>query len=91
MAVRDRARELRGTEMTIRAYVLIETSSDEVDGSFAHGLQNCLAVGHRFRPSELMVHIECSEAADLNRAVTEDFANLPGVTRVTSCVVIGAD
>ena len=80
--------------MTVRAYVLIEASSDtidEVEGSFAHGLQNCLALGHRFRSSELMVHIECTEPEDLNRAVTHDFATLPGVTRITPWVITPAD
>jgi hypothetical protein len=80
--------------MTVRAYVLVEASSntiDEVEASFAHGLQNCLALGHRLWPPELMVHIECTESADLSRAVTQDFANLPGVTRITPLVVVTAD
>jgi hypothetical protein len=80
--------------MTIRAYVLIEASSDtmaEVEGSFAHGLQNCLALGHRLVYSELMVHIECTEPEDLARAVTHDFAHLPGVTRITPWIIRPAD
>jgi hypothetical protein len=51
---------------------------NEVEASFAHGLHNCLALCHRFWSSELMVHIECTEPEDLNRAITHDFANLPG-------------
>jgi hypothetical protein len=49
-----------------------------VQDSVGHGLRNCLAFGHGFQPSEVMVHLEATELADLHRAI---MVNLPVFTR----------
>jgi DNA-binding Lrp family transcriptional regulator len=75
----------------VRAYLLIETAPDKaaaVQASVGHGLMNCLAIGHIFMPSEVMVHIECTDLKDLHEAITHDLAQLEGVKRITPCVVI---
>jgi hypothetical protein len=48
----------------VRAYILLETAAGKdgaVQASVGHGLKNCLAIGHSLRPSEVMVHIECTD------------------------------
>jgi hypothetical protein len=75
----------------VRAYILIETAAGKdgaVQASVGHGLKNCLAIGHSLWPSEVMVHIECTDLECLNEAIVHDIAQLEGVLRVTTCVVV---
>jgi hypothetical protein len=75
----------------VRAYILIETAAGKdgaVQASVGHGLKNCLAIGHSLRPSEVMVHIECTDLACLNEAIVNDISQLEGVLRITTCVVV---
>lgn len=75
----------------VRAYILIETAGDKtgsVRDSVGHGLMNCLAVGHSFQPSEVMVHIDATELADLHQAITVDIPRLAGVKRITTCMIV---
>ena len=76
--------------MTVRAYLLVETAAgkDElVLSSVGHALQNCLALGHRFHDSELVVDLVCTSTEDLHRAIALDIPSKEGVTRVTPLVV----
>jgi hypothetical protein len=40
--------------------------------------------------NEVIVRLECDDPAMLNQAVSHDFARIPGVTRITTCVVINS-
>lgn len=78
----------------VRAYVLIETTSEKtgaVLGAVGHGLMNCLALGHSFRSSEVVAHLECTELNDLVRAVTDDLAGRDGVLRVGPLQIINGE
>jgi hypothetical protein len=80
--------------MTVRAYLLVETAAgqdDRVLSSVGHGLQNCLALGHRFHDSELIVDLVCTDLEDLQRAIALDIPKKDGVTRVTPLVVTGEE
>jgi DNA-binding Lrp family transcriptional regulator len=75
----------------VRAYILLETAADKtaaVQASVGHGLKNCLAIGHSLWPSEVIVHLECTNLECLNEAITHDIAQLEGVRRITTCVVV---
>ena len=75
----------------VRAYILIETAPGkhgQIQASVGHGLKNCLAIGHSLRPSEVIVHLECTDLACLNEAIVNDIPQLEGVVRITTCVVV---
>ena len=75
----------------VRAYILIETTADKaaaIRDSVGHGLGNCLAIGHSFRPAEVMVHLECTDPEFLQRAIVEDIARMDGVRRITPCLIV---
>ena len=78
--------------MTVRAYLLVETEAGKDDlvlSSVGHALQNCLARGHRFHGSEVIVDLVCTAMDDLHRAVTLDIPGKEGVRRVIPLVVTG--
>jgi DNA-binding Lrp family transcriptional regulator len=75
----------------VRAYILIETTPDRdgaIRDSVGHGLGNCLALGHSFRPAEVMVHIECTDLESLQQAITQDLARKEGVRRITTLLIV---
>ena len=77
--------------MTVRAYVLIETTPEQtgaVRDAVGHGLTNCLALGHSFRASEVLAHLECTDRKDLYEAITAEYPGRDGVTRVTPLQII---
>jgi hypothetical protein len=78
----------------VRAYVLIETAAGKtgfVRDSVGHGLMNTLAVGHSFRPAEVMVHLEATALEDLHRAIMVDIPTLDGVKRVIPCMIVTSE
>ena len=80
--------------MTVRAYVLIETTPEQtgaVHGAVGHGLANCLALGHSFQTSEVLAHLECTDLKDLFRAITEEYPGRDGVIRVTPLQIINGE
>jgi hypothetical protein len=67
---------------TERAYLLVENApTADVTNSLDKGLQNCLALLANIYPNETIVHLECSEPADVNVAIAQ-MAKVTGVTRV---------
>ena len=77
--------------MTMRGYVLIETAdgqAGDIGASVGHGLANCLALGHAFQPSELVVHLECTELKDFQKAILDDLARRQGVKRITPVAIV---
>ena len=72
--------------MTVRAYVLIETTPERtgaVHAAVGHGLANCLALGHSFQTSEVLAHLECTDLTYLHEAISREYTGRDGVIRVT--------
>ncbi len=70
----------------MRAYALIEVepgATDVVSSIRSFSLQNCLLIAERLYPSEVIAHIEGTELADLNRAVTDLMSGIPAILRIT--------
>ena len=77
--------------MTVRAYLLIETTAEQagaVEASVGGGLMNCLALAYSLWPAEVLVHIECTDLADLHQAMTHDLLQREGVRRITPLLVV---
>ena len=77
--------------MTVRAYVLIETTperTEAVHDAVGHGLTNCLALGTTFRTSEVLAHLECNDVKDLYEAIAQEYPGRDGVIRVTPLQII---
>lgn len=75
----------------VRAILYIEIAAGST--STAHQLEhvslmNCkqLVLHHGY--DEMIVQVECNDPESLNRTITDSFAGIEGVTRITTCVVI---
>jgi hypothetical protein len=80
--------------MTVRAYVLIETTPEltrAVHDAVGHGLANCLALGHSFLTSEVLAHLECTDLKYLYEAITQEYPGRDGVIRVTPLQIINGE
>ena len=51
-------------------------------------LMNCLQIVLHLAPNEVIVRVECNDPESLNETITDSFAKIEGVTRITTCVVI---
>ena len=74
----------------IRAYVLIETTADKagaVRDTAGHNLMNCKAIAETLWPSEVVVHLEATDAESLQEAIVRRLPQLDGVRRVTTWAV----
>ena len=83
--------EGEGSRVMVRAYLLIEATAERagrVEASVGHGLMNCQAIGYSLRPAEVLVHVECTDLADLHQAMTQDLLQLDGVMRITPLLVV---
>jgi hypothetical protein len=72
---------------TERSYLLVENApTANVKDSLDKDLQNCKALLANIYPNETIVHLECSELADINVAVAQ-MAKVTGVTRIMVLVL----
>jgi hypothetical protein len=75
----------------VRAYVLIETTPEKTGAVLAgvgSNLTDCLALGHHFMGTELVVHLHCDNVRFLHEAIVENLPSREGVVRVTPLHVI---
>lgn len=75
----------------VRAILYVEVDPDfpSAPDELAHvSLGNCLQLVAQLSFNEVVVRVECDDPDMLNQAVTHDFARIPGVVRITTCVVI---
>jgi hypothetical protein len=74
----------------VRGYFLIEVALDDpgaTEGALS-SLDNCKAVAENVWSSELIVHIQCNNLHDLNKAVIENMSKAPGVSRLTTLAIM---
>lgn len=72
-------------------YVEVDPNASSVVDELAHvSLGNCLQLVSQLSFNEVVIRVECDDAEMLNQAVARDFARIPGVTRITTCVVINS-
>ena len=70
-------------------YIEIAEGSASTAERIEHvSLMNCLQLVSHIAPNEVLVRVECNDPESLNQAITDSFARIEGVTRVTTCVVI---
>ncbi len=77
---------------SVRAYVLIETAPGTVDtviGSL--GLGNCKALTESLWHSEIIAHIQCNDLKSLNTAITDSIAQIEGVSRTTTWIIVKSE
>ena len=72
---------------TTRAYVLIDAADVDAVRQGLNGMANCKALDSPLWPGELVVHVECNDAASLNAVLTEHIGQITGVTRTTVWLV----
>lgn len=70
-------------------YIEIAEGSTSAADQLEHvSLMNCLQLVSYLTPNEVIVRVECNDEESLNEAITDSFAKIEGVTRITTCVVI---
>ncbi len=70
-------------------YIEIAEGSTLAADQLEHvSLMNCLQLVSYLTPNEVIVRVECNDPESLNQAITNSFAKIEGVTRITTCVVI---
>jgi hypothetical protein len=77
----------------VRAILYVELAEDfpEAADQLAHvSLANCLQLAAPLSYNEVVLRVECNDAASLHQAITQSFATIPGVRRITTCVVINS-
>jgi hypothetical protein len=72
-------------------YVEVDAAFPSAPDELAHvSLGNCLQLVSQLSYNEVVVRVECDDPAMLNQAVTHDLARIPGVMRITTCVVVNS-
>ena len=72
-------------------YIEIAEGSTSTAERLEHvSLMNCLQLVSHMAPNEVIVRVECNDPESLNRTITDSFAGIEGVTRITTCVVINS-
>jgi DNA-binding Lrp family transcriptional regulator len=72
-------------------YVEVAEGSPSAADQLEHvSLANCLQLVSFLSPNEVIVRVECNDVTSLNEAITHSFAEISGVTRITTCVVINS-
>ena len=70
-------------------YIEIAEGSTSTADQLEHvSLMNCLQLVSYLTPNEVIVRVECNDQESLNETITDSFAKIEGVTRITTCVVI---
>jgi hypothetical protein len=70
-------------------YIEIAEGSPSTADQLEHvSLMNCLQLVLHLAPNEVIVRVECNDPESLNQTITDSFAKIEGVTRITTCVVI---
>ena len=70
-------------------YIEIAEGSTSTADQLEHvSLMNCLQIVLHLAPNEVIVQVECNDQESLNETITDSFAKIAGVTRITTCVVI---
>jgi len=70
----------------VRAYALIEVepgATEVVSRIRSFSLQNCKVIAERLYSSEVIVHFEATELADLNTALTDLLSGVSAILRIT--------
>ena len=68
----------------VRAYVLLETPVKlETVKASNGGMSNCKPLFHRIFSGEILVHVQCSDMKDLNKAITDQLSQTEGLTNMT--------
>ena len=70
----------------MRAYALIEVepgATEVVSRIRSFSLQNCKVIAERLYSSEVIVHFEATELADLNTALTDLLSGVSAILRIT--------
>jgi hypothetical protein len=77
----------------VRAILYVEIAEDApaaADQLEHVSLGNCLQLVSYLSPNEVIIRVECNDAKSLNEAITHSFADIEGVKRITTCVVINS-
>ena len=70
-------------------YIEIDNGSPSTADQLEHAsLMNCKQIVLHLAPNELIVRVECNDQESLNETITDSFAKIEGVTRITTCVVL---
>ena len=70
-------------------YIEIAEGSPSTAERVEHAsLMNCKQLVSHLAPNEVIVRVECNDLESLNETITDSFAKIEGVTRITTCVVI---